>query len=97
MFNISVSGLVYLRNRWDSEEWSLFDRVFASEEARERKPNLGFYKHVIQETGVDPLRTVFVDDKLENFLPARPLGCKSIALTRPRRSHGSCTTFSVTP
>lgn len=56
----------------------MFDRVFASGEAHERKPNLGFYKHVLNESGVDSLRTVFVDDKLENVLSARSLACKGI-------------------
>lgn len=78
MSNISAPDWEVLREKATPEEWALFDRVFTSAEARERKPNLGFYKHVLRETGVDPLQTVFVDDKLENILTARSLGIKGI-------------------
>ncbi|KAI5121961.1 hypothetical protein M0805_002032 [Coniferiporia weirii] len=78
MSNISAPDYEVLRGMARPEEWALFDRVFTSSEARERKPNLGFYKYVLEQTGVDPLRTVFVDDKLENILPARSLGIKGI-------------------
>ena len=46
--------------------------------ARERKPNIGFYQHVIDKTGIDPSRTIFVDDKLENVLTARSFGMHGI-------------------
>ncbi|KAF8120945.1 HAD-like protein [Boletus edulis] len=47
--------------------------------ARERKPNLGYFRHVLDSTGIDPRRTVFVDDKLENVVTARSLGLKGIS------------------
>ena len=43
-----------------------------------RKPNLGFYKHVIEMTGIDPTCTIFVDDKLENVLTAQSFGMHGI-------------------
>ena len=46
--------------------------------ARERKPNIGFFKHVIEKTGIDPSQTIFVDDKLENVLTARSFGMHGI-------------------
>lgn len=49
-----------------------------SAEAHERKPNLGFYQHVIAETGLNPATTAFVDDKLENVLTARSVGIHGI-------------------
>ncbi|KAH8119661.1 HAD-like protein [Phellopilus nigrolimitatus] len=78
MSNISAPDFEVLRGKAAPEEWDMFERVFTSAAAHERKPNLGFYKHVLEETGVDPLSTVFVDDKLENILPARSLGIKGI-------------------
>ncbi|KAF8432402.1 HAD-like protein [Boletus edulis BED1] len=48
---------------------------------RERKPNLGYFRHVLGSTGIDPRRTVFVDDKLENVVTARSLGLKGIVFT----------------
>lgn len=46
--------------------------------AHERKPNIGFYKHVIDNSGIDPSRTIFVDDKIENVLTARSFGMHGI-------------------
>ena len=78
MSNISAPDFAVLHDKAASEELALFERIFTSHEARERKPNLGFYKYVIEQAGVDPVRTVFIDDKLENILPARSLGMKGI-------------------
>ena len=46
--------------------------------ARERKPNMGFFKHVIEKTGINPSRMIFVDDKVENVLTARSFGMHGI-------------------
>jgi histidinol phosphatase-like enzyme len=46
--------------------------------ARERKPNMGLFKHAIEKTGIDPSRMIFVDDKLENVLTARSFGMYGI-------------------
>ncbi|KZT04889.1 HAD-like protein [Laetiporus sulphureus 93-53] len=77
MSNISAPDYEFLRTT-KHVEWTLFDRVFTSAAARERKPNLAFYTHVISETGLDPRRSVFVDDKIENVLSARSLGFHGI-------------------
>ena len=47
-------------------------------QARERKPNVGFYQHVIDNTGLDPTQTIFVDDKVENVLTAKSFGMHGI-------------------
>ncbi|EIN09513.1 HAD-like protein [Punctularia strigosozonata HHB-11173 SS5] len=78
MSNISAPDWEVLKEKATQEEWALFDRVFTSAEARERKPELGFYRQVIEGTGVDPTKTVFVDDKLENVQSARELGITGI-------------------
>lgn len=46
------------------------------------KPHLGFYKQVLNQTGLDPHRVIFVDDKLENVLTARSLGLHGIVFPR---------------
>ncbi|KIJ46590.1 hypothetical protein M422DRAFT_165102 [Sphaerobolus stellatus SS14] len=78
MSNISAPDWEVLKTKATPDEWGLFDRVFTSAAARERKPNLGFYHHVVAETGVDPAKTIFVDDKIENVLSARSLGIRSL-------------------
>ncbi|KAK7053307.1 hypothetical protein VNI00_003933 [Paramarasmius palmivorus] len=72
MSNISQPDYEFLRTR--PVDWSIFDEVFASGLVGERKPNLGFYRHVLQQTGIDPASAIFIDDKLENVLSARSLG-----------------------
>ncbi|KAF8502428.1 HAD-like protein [Hysterangium stoloniferum] len=82
MSNISLPDYQYLRAT-KHVDWSIFDRVFTSAEAGERKPNLGFYHNVIQQTGLDPYCTVFIDDKIENVLSARSFGIHGIVFESP--------------
>ena len=76
MSNISHPDHEYLRTK--PADWSLFDKVYTSADAGERKPNLGFYRHVLDDTAVDPRSVVFVDDKPENVLSARSFGMRGI-------------------
>lgn len=59
-------------------DWSLFDRVFTSGSAGMRKPELGFYRHVLEHVGLAGDQVVFVDDKEENVDAARALGIRGI-------------------
>lgn len=81
MSNISPPDWAVLRTK--PADWSIFDQVFTSGSAGERKPNLGFYEHVLAGTGVDPRQTIFVDDKLENVISARSLGFHGIVFDSP--------------
>ena len=81
MSNISSPDYDYLRTK--PADWSIFDRIFTSCAAGERKPNLGFYRQVIAQADVDPLRTIFVDDKVDNVTSARSLGFNGIVFDRP--------------
>ena len=81
MSNISAPSWEVLRRKGRPEDWALFERIFTSAAARERKPNLGYFRHVQESTGIDPHRTAFVDDKLENVVSARSLGFKGIVFT----------------
>jgi len=76
MSNISLPDYNVLRTK--PADWSIFDRVFPSCTAGQRKPDLSFYRHVIAEANVDPSRTIFVDDKLDNVISARSLGFHGI-------------------
>ncbi|KAI0937990.1 hypothetical protein AcV7_003308 [Taiwanofungus camphoratus] len=78
MSNISAPDWEFLKTRADLSDWALFDRVFPSAEAHDRKPNIGFYQHVINETGLNPSNTVFVDDRIENVVSARSAGMHGI-------------------
>ncbi|KAF8146525.1 HAD-like protein [Mycena galopus ATCC 62051] len=82
MSNISAPDWEVLRHKGKREDWDLFDHVFTSAAARERKPNLGYFRHVLSATAINPERTAFVDDKLENVLTARSLGLKGIVYSK---------------
>jgi HAD superfamily hydrolase (TIGR01509 family) len=51
--------------------------VFTSD-AGTRKPDLCFYKFVLNEAKVDPTFVVFVDERFENTIAARSLGMNGI-------------------
>ncbi|KAI0029793.1 HAD-like domain-containing protein [Vararia minispora EC-137] len=78
----NISGPDYEVLRTKDADWSMFDDIFLSYTAGMRKPNLGFYQHVLRETGSDPRFTVFVDDKAENVLAARSVGLHGIVFDR---------------
>ncbi|KAF8574205.1 HAD-like protein [Ramaria rubella] len=83
MSNIAGPDCDSLAEKVDPSYWALFDKVFTSAAAHERKPNLGFYKYVLTETGLDPTSTIFVDDKIENVLSARSFGMHGIVFNDP--------------
>ncbi|KAK0739614.1 HAD-like domain-containing protein [Apiosordaria backusii] len=62
--------------------WHLFDRIFTSCETGMRKPDLCIYQHLIKETGIDPTRTIFLDDRVENIFAARSLGLRGEVVGR---------------
>ncbi|EMD32800.1 hypothetical protein CERSUDRAFT_161313 [Gelatoporia subvermispora B] len=78
--NMSQPDYEYVRTL--PADWSIFDKVFPSALVGERKPHLGVYKHVIEETGIDPRTAVFVDDKFENVQPARSLGMRGVVFDK---------------
>lgn len=58
--------------------WSIFDEVFTSGNIGSLKPDLGFYRFVLEATNTPPQAAVFVDDKFENTLSADSLGMRGI-------------------
>ncbi|KAK7536957.1 Haloacid dehalogenase-like hydrolase-domain-containing protein [Phyllosticta citribraziliensis] len=76
MSNISGPDWAYLKKK--EFNWEIFDRVFTSCEAGMSKPDLRFYRLVLEQANASPSETVFVDDKLENVIAARSLGVTGI-------------------
>jgi FMN phosphatase YigB (HAD superfamily) len=76
MSNISIPDYEVLRAK--SADWSIFDQIFTSGVVGERKPNLDFFRHVLDSTHTVPESAIFVDDKLENVLSAQSLGLYGI-------------------
>jgi len=51
-----------------------FDQTFYSHLMRMRKPEAQIYEKVINDTGIDPMSTLFIDDNQDNVLKAREVG-----------------------
>jgi putative hydrolase of the HAD superfamily len=60
---------------------SYFDHAYYSHEMGSRKPETEIYQMVLDEKSLDPTRTLFIDDKLENVNAAAALGIKVHHLT----------------
>jgi FMN phosphatase YigB (HAD superfamily) len=77
MSNISTDDFARLKTLLP--DWSMFDGEFTSFEVGMAKPELGFYRHVLDKVGVsNPSSAIFVDDKISNVAAARSLGIQGI-------------------
>jgi glucose-1-phosphatase len=54
-----------------------FKKVYYSHEIKMRKPDLEIYSYVINDLGIDPKETLFIDDNLDNVIGARAAGINS--------------------
>lgn len=75
MSNIGKEDFEDLESKMD---WSLFDRVFTSAAAGTRKPEMGFYRYVLNQISLKGDQVVFIDDKEENVRAARGLGIRGL-------------------
>ena len=63
-------------------DWSLFERVFVSSEMNMQKPELRFYRHVLDHIHLKPKQVILVDDDTENILAACLWDCKVFYLRK---------------
>jgi len=54
--------------------YDIFDHVFLSNEIGFIKPEMEKYKYVLKKLDTKPKRCIFIDDKIQNLVPARELG-----------------------
>lgn len=95
MSNISAPDYEVARGK--PADWSIFERVFTSADAGMRKPDLCFYKFVLDEIKADPTSVVFVDDRFENVLAARSLGINGIIFDDVKRIRQALRYFVCEP
>jgi putative hydrolase of the HAD superfamily len=62
---------------------SIFEQCYYSFEMKMRKPDPNIYGKVLEENGLNPLETLFIDDTIENTIGAASLGIKTIYLCHP--------------
>jgi putative hydrolase of the HAD superfamily len=59
---------------------SLFEKAYFSHEIGMKKPNPEIFKFVLNQSGLDPYETLFIDDNKHNVAAAEELGIKTIYL-----------------
>lgn len=73
--NIGKEDFEDLESKMD---WSLFDRIFTSAATGTRKPEMDFYRYVLNQISLKGNQVVFIDDKEENVRAARELGIRGL-------------------
>lgn len=79
--NVDEATTHYLQERY--RLYDLFDGSVLSWEAGMRKPEMDIYELVIQRFNLTPERTLYIDDKEPNLIPARQAGFQAIPFRSP--------------
>ncbi len=79
--NINSKVYLYLRNRFDF--WDRFQGIVISGHVKMIKPDIEIYRHLIATQGLNPQKSVFIDDNLENVKGAEHVGMKVIRFISP--------------
>ena len=79
--NVDEATTHYLQERY--RLYDLFDGSVLSWEAGMRKPEMGIYELAIQRFDLNPGRTLYIDDKEPNLIPARQAGFQAIPFRSP--------------
>jgi FMN phosphatase YigB (HAD superfamily) len=73
---------VHVQEQFGAEDMrSYFDQAYYSHEMGHRKPEKEIYQMALEAEALEPTRTLFIDDKLENINAAAALGIKGHHLT----------------
>lgn len=59
---------------------SLFNKIYYSSEAGLRKPDKEFFELVLEENGLNPERTLFIDDSAQHIAGAKLTGLQTLHL-----------------
>lgn len=60
-----------------------FDKVFYSDVMHMRKPDVEIYQSLLDQTGLDPRTTLFIDDNAHNLVGANEVGIHTYHLAKP--------------
>ncbi len=61
----------------------MVEKAYFSYEIEMRKPDREIYEYVLQDSGLDPQRTLFVDDNADNIIGANAVGLHTLHLVAP--------------
>ena len=56
---------------------SYFEKTYLSFEMKLAKPDLKIFQTMVEDSGIDPKETLFIDDSVDNCLAAETLGISS--------------------
>jgi putative hydrolase of the HAD superfamily len=76
-------GVLHKRyERFSAEPFSrLFERMYLSHRIGMRKPDPEVFQHLIDENGLEPGRTLFIDDSKQHVVGAAETGIRAVHLT----------------
>ena len=80
--NIDKETSNLLKSRY-KDIFSYFDGMVFSCEANLLKPNREIYQFILDKFHIDPKRTIYIDDQLENVMAADDLGITGILFKNP--------------
>lgn len=75
----------FRRQSGGTEFESYFDKCYYSDAMLMRKPDREIYDFVVKDAGIDPTRTLFIDDNACNFSGAEEAGMKYYHLAKGNR------------
>lgn len=91
---LKVSGnyKIYALTNWSAEKWDKgvalfpffkdFDGVVVSGQEKMRKPFPEIYKLILKRYAITPIKTIFIDDNMENIVTANSLNINGIHFTK---------------
>ncbi|TBU42974.1 HAD-like domain-containing protein [Dichomitus squalens] len=77
MANMSSTEWDLLRRKMEPEVWALFDHIYTSADVAQRKPSIGFFKHILDSARLVPARTALIDNRVENLVSAASAGIRA--------------------
>ncbi|WP_285009076.1 HAD family hydrolase [Pedobacter faecalis] len=79
----------HLKNKYEmTGNESLFERVYYSQQMFLRKPDIAIFDRVLQENGLKPEETLFIDDSPQHLEGARKAGLRTLLMDRhPSQLH----------
>jgi len=80
MHHIHYSNILQTEYGYKSLD-ELFEKVYFSHISKMRKPEIRFFELLISENNLNPEKTLFIDDFIENIEAAKLLGIKTLHLS----------------
>ncbi len=78
--NMDRDSFYFLHPKYDF--WNLFDDIYVSWLLQLNKPGEEIFQYVITSSKLDPKKTIFIDDELENLPQASRFGIDTIQLSK---------------